>query len=70
MEKDQDQDKTAPAEPEAGTSGSPGSGGTIPKSKDGVWITSAPGGSNFEPEEDAPAGDSGAESAGGSEKEA
>jgi hypothetical protein len=62
-----DKDQAAPAEPDPDNSSSPGSGSTIPKSKDGVWITSTPGGSSFEPEEDAPAQDTG-ESAGGSEK--
>lgn len=52
-----DQDPAAPAEQDAASS--PGSGSTIPKSNDGVWITSTPGGSSFEPEEDVPAGDGG-----------
>jgi hypothetical protein len=64
-----DKDKAAPAEQDPGTSGAQGSGSTIPKSNDGVWVTSRPGGSSFEPEEDAPAQDS-VESAKGSEKEA
>ena len=35
----------------------PGSGSTIPKSKDGVWATSTPGKSSFEPEEDVQGGE-------------
>ena len=62
-----DQDPAAPAEPDPEKTSSPGSGSTIPKSKDGVWITSTPGGSSFEPEEDAPAGDGG-ENTGASDK--
>jgi len=46
-----DQADPAGQDPERGT---PGSGSTIPKSKDGVWATSTPGHSSFEPEEDAP----------------
>ncbi len=34
--------------------GSPGSGSTIPQSKDGISVTSTPDGSSFEPEEDSP----------------
>lgn len=60
---DKDKDTAAPAE-DPGNSGSPESGSTIPKSKDGVWITSTPGGSSFEPEEDVPAQDTGGKSAG------
>ncbi|MDQ0819596.1 hypothetical protein QFZ79_001887 [Arthrobacter sp. V4I6] len=63
-----DKDPTAPAEQDPDNSSSPGSGSTIPKSKDGVWITSTPGGSSFEPEEDVAAHDTG-EGTGGSEKE-
>ena len=47
--------------------GSPGSGSTLPQSKDGISITSTPDGSNFEPEEDSPL-ESGKDP-GGSEKE-
>lgn len=53
-----DKDNAAPAEQDPDTSTSTGTGSTIPKSADGVSITSTPGGSNFEPEEDAPAPDS------------
>jgi hypothetical protein len=78
MEKDKDQDKAAPAEQDPDNSSSPGNGATIPKSRDGVWATSTPGKSTFEPEEDVPAQDSGAEGgagtaggpAGGSEEKA
>lgn len=49
-----DKDSTAPADPNADNSGSPGSGSTIPQSEDGVSVTSTPGGSHFEPEEDLP----------------
>lgn len=59
-----DQDPAALAEQDPEKTSSPGR--TIPKSKDGVWITSTPGGSSFEPEEDAPAGDGG--ETGGSDK--
>jgi hypothetical protein len=62
-------DSAAPAEQDPGDSGAQGSGSTIPKSNDGVSVTSTPGGSSFEPEEDAPARDGG-EVTGGSEKEA
>lgn len=62
-----DQDPAAP-EQDAEKAGAPGSGSTIPKSKDGVWITSTPGGSSFEPEEDVPAPGSG-EGTGASGKE-
>ena len=62
-----DQHPAAPAEQDANKASSPGSGSTIPKSNDGVWITSTPGGSSFEPEEDAPAGDGG-EDTGASDK--
>ena len=61
-----DKDNAAPAERDP-DSDSPGSGSTIPQSKDGVSITSTPDGSNFEPEEDIPL-ESG-EDPGGSEKE-
>ncbi|SDK61548.1 hypothetical protein [Arthrobacter sp. ok362] len=47
----------------------PGSGSTIPKSKDGIWVTSTPGKSSFEPEEDVPVQGSGAEDAGRPEEE-
>jgi hypothetical protein len=50
-----DNDNAAPAEQDPNNSGSAGPGSTIPKSADGVSITSTPDGSNFEPEEDAPA---------------
>ena len=62
-----DQDPAAPPEQEPEKTSSSGIGRTIPKSKDGVWITSTPGGSSFEPEEDAPAGD-GVEDTGASDK--
>jgi hypothetical protein len=62
-----DQDPAAPAEQDPEKTSSPGSGRTIPKSKDGVWITSTPDGSSFEPEEDVPARDGG-EDAGASDK--
>jgi hypothetical protein len=52
-----DQNPAASAEQDPDETGSPESGSTIPKSKDGVWVTSTPGGSNFEPEEDVPAQD-------------
>ena len=68
-DKDKDKDKAAPAEQEPGNSGSRESGSTIPKSNDGVWVTSTPGGSSFEPEEDVPAQDKG-ESAGGPDRKA
>jgi hypothetical protein len=67
-----DKDNAAPAEQEPDTSGAAGSGSTIPKSKDGISITSTPGRSSFEPEEDVASpenGDSG-DSAEGSGKEA
>jgi hypothetical protein len=54
-----DQNPAASAEQDPDKASSPGSGSTIPKSKDGVWVTSTPGGSNFEPEEDVPAQDTG-----------
>jgi len=65
-----DKDKAVPAEQEPHNS-KPGNGSTIPKSKDGVWATSTPGKSTFEPEEDAaedddPAEDGGAKYTGGS----
>lgn len=65
-----DQDKAAPAGQDPSNSGSRGSGATIPKSEDGVWATSTPGKSTFEPEEDLPAQDSEAEAAGGPEEKA
>ena len=49
-----DKDSTAPADRDSDNSGSPGGGSTIPQSEDGVSITSTPGGSHFEPEEDLP----------------
>ena len=67
---DKDKDKAAPAEQDPNNSSSPGNGTTIPKSRDGVWATSTPGKSTFEPEEDVPAQDGGAESTGGSEDKA
>jgi hypothetical protein len=63
-----DKDNAAPAEQDPNDSGSAGTGSTIPKSADGVSITSTPGGSNFEPEEDAPPPDSGTDK-GGPEKQ-
>ena len=61
-----DKDKAAPAEQDPSNSSSPdGGGSTIPKSDNGVWATSTPGKSTFEPEEDSPAQDSGADTAGG-----
>jgi hypothetical protein len=62
-----DKDNAASAERDAGNSGSPGSGSTIPQSKDGISTTSTPGGSNFEPEEDFP--QDGGEDLGGSDEE-
>jgi hypothetical protein len=59
-----DKDNAAPAEQDPNNSGSVGTGSTIPKSADGVSITSTPGGSSFEPEEDAPALDSEADKGG------
>lgn len=64
-----DKDKAVPAEQEPQNS-KPGDGSTIPKSKDGVWATSTPGKSTFEPEEDTSedddlADDSGAKYTGG-----
>jgi hypothetical protein len=53
-----DKDNAAPAEQDPNKSGSTGTGSTIPKSTDGISITSTPGGSSFEPEEDAPVPDS------------
>jgi hypothetical protein len=64
-----DKDNAVPQEQEPGNSGSRESGSTIPKSNDGVWVTSTPGGSSFEPEEDVPAQDKG-ESAGGPDRKA
>lgn len=64
-----DKDKAAPQEQEPGNSGSRGSGSTIPKSNDGVWVTSTPGGTSFEPEEDVPVQDGG-ESAGEPDRKA
>jgi hypothetical protein len=49
-----DKDSAAPAGRDPENSGSPGDGSTIPQSEDGVAVTSTPGGSHFEPEEDLP----------------
>lgn len=65
-----DKDKATPAEQDPGHGSSPGDGTTIPKSSNGVWATSTPGKSTFEPEEDPPAQDSGAGPAGGSGEKA
>lgn len=59
-----DKDKAAPAEQDASTSSSPDSGTTIPKSSNGVWATSTPGRSTFEPEEDTEAQDGETDAAG------
>jgi len=71
MDRDKDRDKgpAAPAAPDPDSGSSAGRGSTIPESKDGVWITSTPGGSSFEPEEDGPAQDAPAQDAGGPQKE-
>ena len=67
--KDRDKGPAAPAAPDPDSGSSAGRGSTIPESKDGVWITSTPGGSSFEPEEDGPAQDAPAQDAGRPQKE-